>query len=688
VRSFKGFKSCVAVVGAAAAIVVPALVADSSAGAASTGVSTLVQVPGGRLASSFHNATALGATPASTPETVSFYFRAKGMSSITQMESVVRSVTTSHAFLTRTQVVATYGQAASVQALESYLGGFGISVTRTYLDLAVVTKGTAGEYDAALSVSQKSYHVAALSAAPGRMGVPAQTVHAATSSPKLPELIAKSVRLVVGLTNYTTLTDSVQQSTLANTTQATTSAGITHTCSGCHLPGYFATKYGLKGLYSEEDNGAGSTIAIVTLAALQPTAATDFWGDIGVTRTGTLTVTTVTGGPGVAPTSGTVETDLDTEQSGALAPGANIVVYQAPLSTAGFIDGFFAAATADVATSVSASWGEWEATTELGTVTGTALLAEAFSTVFFISALEGQSVFVSSADTGAYGRYGVKTPTVDLPGDSPFVTAAGGTTTPWSGKICGRTVDVSAQRAWGWDYLWQAIAKGCDAPEAEVAEEDHGGGGGGYSNLFQMPYYQRGVSGTTKFYDVGWFKSSGLPIVTTLTGFRFYLTWVFNPHPSLGHGTAPKAYTVLNVVGPTGPGRALPDVAADADPESGYYVYTSGADTTGLGNGFHSYIGGTSFVDPQLNGSTAVIDQALRAACTTLCTGRVGLWNTYIYTFARTKHETPFTPLSAAGANNDNLFYSGTPNTLYNPASGLGVPNLTKLEADFVSAGL
>jgi kumamolisin len=84
--------------------------------------------------------------------------------------------------------------------------------------------------------------------------------------------------------------------------------------------------------------------------------------------------------------------------------------------------------------------------------------------------------------------------------------------------------------------------------------------------------------------------------------------------------------------------------------------------------------GGTSFVAPQLNGSTAVIDSYLGH--------RVGFWNPAIYSFATSGHS-PFTPLNQSGTSNDNDFYSGTPGTLYNQATGLGIPNLSLLASDF-----
>ena len=80
--------------------------------------------------------------------------------------------------------------------------------------------------------------------------------------------------------------------------------------------------------------------------------------------------------------------------------------------------------------------------------------------------------------------------------------------------------------------------------------------------------------------------------------------------------------------------------------------------------------GGTSFVAPQLNGAAAVIDSALGH--------RTGFWNPRIYPAAQ-RPDSPFTELDQAGAGNDNLYYTGTPGARYNPAVGLGIPDLTAL---------
>ena len=70
----------------------------------------------------------------------------------------------------------------------------------------------------------------------------------------------------------------------------------------------------------------------------------------------------------------------------------------------------------------------------------------------------------------------------------------------------------------------------------------------------------------------------------------------------------------------------------------------------------------------------ALIDQAVGH--------RTGLWNPAIYGFALSAGS-PFSPLSAQGTGNDNLYYTGTPGQVFNPGSGLGYPDLAKLASDF-----
>jgi hypothetical protein len=135
--------------------------------------------------------------------------------------------------------------------------------------------------------------------------------------------------------------------------------------------------------------------------------------------------------------------------------------------------------------------------------------------------------------------------------------------------------------------------------------------------------------------------------------------WSFNPAPSVTSGS--------------GRGRAVPDLSADADPYSGYLLYEpslAGVGAPVLQGGW----GGTSFVAPQFNGSTAVIDSLLGH--------RIGFWNPAVYADA-ISHHSPFTPISQAGTGSDNLSYTGNPGEPYNAGSGLGYPSFGKLAADY-----
>jgi subtilase family serine protease len=664
------FRVLVAVALGLTAIALPLVLQASSASASQPGPNTPTPVQAGMLASSLPAATVFGTTPSSTPETVSFVLDAQNLGVLeSTAESPMRS------YLTVAEFAHTYGQSvANISQLQSYLAAFDIT-TQVYADdLDVVANGTAGEFDAALSVQQNQYFVPALSGRDGLAGVPAQFVHGIQTSPLLPYRIARYVLAILGLTNYGPFVSQTAHVNTALTKPQPSNSNSCVTLTGlpdaCNLPSDFAANYGLDSLYGKGAEGQGETLAIVTLAALDPGAPQYFWENVSHTLTSsrTVTVDNVDGGPGSpSDASGSGETDLDVEQSGALAPDANIIVYQAPNSDSGFADAFFDAASQNIASSVSASWGESETYLAWAIATGqeTPAYEAAFDEAFLEMAVQGQSGFLSSGDEGAYdasGDIGTTNLSVDTSADSPYITAAGGTTLPWSGTLTGpdgsANVSVSNQRTWGWDYLWQAMAAVTDSSLATAAESDVVGSGGGFSTIEPTPTYQIGVPGTNSYSAVQYLT----PIdYQNVDGLVLPTAWSFNPSPRVSHGF--------------GSGRAVPDVSADADPFSGYLLYepsfaTMPTPEPTLQGGW----GGTSFVAPQLNGSTAVIDSFLGH--------RVGFWNASIYSFALDPNS-PFTPLEQSGTGSDNIFFTGTPGLPYNEGSGLGYPDLGKLAEDF-----
>jgi kumamolisin len=651
--------------GLAAGVLAVAASAAATAGTAKAattpGPNTPEKVPTGLLASALPGAAVFGDTPPATPEQVSFIMKERDIS---QLESSVTSGLTR--FDSVSQFAGKYGQSpAAVSALTNYLAKFGIKTTVYPGNVDVSASGTAGEFDQALSIKQMNYHVPAQHGVNGHR-IPAQTVYSATAAPELPFGISRYVLAVLGLTNYAPFDSNAVH---LNETTKTTPASSSADAPGSFLPSDFAANYGLAPLYKKA-NGSGETIGIVTLAALDVGAPEFFWQNVAkVPATGrTVTVDNVDGGPGApSDAAGTGETDLDVEQSGGLAPGANVIVYQAPNSDPGFIDGFFAAASQNTADTVSTSWGESETIVSAAVAAGQETVAyeAAFDEAFLELADQGQSLFASAGDSGAYdasGDLGTTNLSVDTPADSPYITSAGGTTLPWSGTITGSagsaTVTVNSQRAWGWDYLWPAIASTTGTTFADAAKAFILGGGGGFSTIEREPSYQRLVSGTSNFHGEQYLTPIDFQTIVPGTNLVEPTDWNVTPTPATVTGG--------------GSGRVEPDLSADADPQSGYLLYEPSFVQAGqpvLQPGW----GGTSFVSPQFNGSTAVIDSFLGH--------RIGLWNPSLYSFAASS-ASPVTPLNQVSSNNDNLFYTGNPGELYNPATGLGVPNLAKFAGD------
>jgi kumamolisin len=166
------------------------------------------------------------------------------------------------------------------------------------------------------------------------------------------------------------------------------------------------------------------------------------------------------------------------------------------------------------------------------------------------------------------------------------------------------------------------------------------------------------VSGTANYHGEQYLTPTDFQSVVSGTNFTEPTSWNVTSTPPLVSGS--------------GSGRVEPDLSADADPYSGYLLYEpsfAGVGQPTLQAGW----GGTSFVAPQFNGSTAVIDSYLGH--------RIGLWNPSVYSFAAGP-ASPVTPLSQASSSNDNIFYTGNPGELYNAATGLGVPNLAKFASD------
>jgi kumamolisin len=647
----------------AGALIAPFAVASGASAASSTSPNAPTQVPSGISAADVPGATVFGNTPSDTPVTVAFVLKMQGEAGLSA--AVEHGIPTSQ-YLSVGQFAAKYGQPASnISALTSYLSGFGITTTVYADDLDVVANGTAGDFNKALTITEKQVEVPQQSGT-SQFGYSHKSrYYSNTSDPLLPYRLASFVTAILGLSDYGPYVSDIAKPAGETKPQQ----GANATCvaefgltNGCHLPQDFAKLYDLDPLYARAD-GAGQTIGIVTLAAVDSGAPEYFWTHIsGTNRTGSLAVDNVDGGPGPASgPSGSGETDLDIEQSGALAPGANVIDYQAPNTDYGFADAFFTAASQNIAGSVSVSWGESETALEASIRSGeeSSGYVQAFDEAFLEMAAQGQSAFDASGDSGAYdasGDIGTTNLSVDNPGDSPYITTCGATSLPGTTYLSGpdgtATATTTTTRIWGWDYLWGPVAQVSGESLAEAAESLVVGSGGGFSQLEPEPSYQQDVSGTNYYHAVQYLTPTDY--VEVAPGVTEPIAWNFNATPSVSVGG--------------GSGRAIPDLGTDGDPQTGYLVY--GASLGGINE-----YGGTSFVGPQMNGSTAVIDSYLGH--------RVGFWNPVIYGAVANGVSGLFTQLNSASTSNDNIYYTGNPGDAYNEGIGLGQPNLANIARIF-----
>ncbi len=656
--------SAVLAVGTAGALLT--LSAATASAATGSGHPAKVAVPQGVTASPLGKP--VFPTPGKTRERVSFVLRLRDQQALgAKVEAGMPG-----GYLTVRQFRARYGQStAHVRALRRYLARYGIK-TMAYADgLDVSATGTARQFDKALTVRQEEYQIPASKARAGVAARPATQIHGTTDAPLLPASLASFTESILGLTNWPLM---ASQSVRIPTAKDGKPFGEQ---LGERKPSNFASQYDLNPLYAKGSKGQGQTIGIVTYASMRPSDAEYFWSKVLKIRTkkNRITIDKIDGGSGkVLLRLGSDESTLDVEQSGALAPQANIVVYEAPNTDAGYADGFFAPASQDKATVVSNSWGSSETYLAVLAAAGeeSATYVQVADEAFLEMAAQGQSTFVAAGDSGAYAAssdIGSKNLSVNQPSDSPWTVSAGGTTD--AGTIPLTATDsatIPAQRAWGEDWLWPHWAdfEGIlpYTTEQQFIKSPYGieGGGGGYSADEPMPAYQQRISGIDSFNDVQYLTGTDPQPYdgTTIVEPRH---WSVNLTPSVQPGT--------------GSGRVQPDLVADADPFTGYLLYFSGF---GKGSAaLEAGWGGTSFVAPQLAGSAAVINSYVHH--------RVGFWNPAIYKFAAGANS-PFTPLNSAGTGNDNLYYTGGgPGTIFSPATGLGTPDLAKLAADFGKLG-
>lgn len=208
-------------------------------------------------------------------------------------------------------------------------------------------------------------------------------------------------------------------------------------------------------------DGTGQTVAVVIDSDVSRTDLSTYFTYFSIPTTSrTILTESVDGGTGL--TAGQGESTLDVETIGALAPGANIIIYEMPdLSGQSIVDAYNQVVSDGKASVVSSSFGGCE----VGVTTE--------HTVFQQGAQEGIAFVASSGDQGnnCYNGSGYS-PGVNDPASDPNVIGVGGTDT-YPPKLLTSTV------------VWNDSTCGVQC-----------GGGGGVSATWSIPAFQSDVSGS------------------------------------------------------------------------------------------------------------------------------------------------------------------------------------------------
>lgn len=225
-------------------------------------------------------------------------------------------------------------------------------------------------------------------------------------------------------------------------------------------PPTLATVYG----FPPDTDGTGQVAAVIELGGGfgQPDLDTYFAG-LHI-PTPKVTAVLVDGAQNVAgQASADSEVLLDIDVLGALAPGAEMLVYFAPNTDQGFLNAVTTAIHATpTPTVVSISWGQSE---DLWTAQARTAMDQAFAD----AAALGITVCVASGDYGSADEQNDGAVHVDFPASSPHALACGGTNLHWTGS----PADLV-------ETVWNSLPDG-------------GATGGGVSDAFPVPDWQTRV---------------------------------------------------------------------------------------------------------------------------------------------------------------------------------------------------
>ncbi|WP_328747056.1 S53 family peptidase [Streptomyces sp. NBC_00285] len=356
----------------------------------------------------------------------------------TALDTFIAKVSDPHSasyghYLTKARFAARFGRTdAEVKQLKEYLKAQGLTVGKVHSgNLLVDATGTAAQLEKAFGTKLSTWK----DTASGR------SFYANDSAPTLPSGIASLVSDVAGLNNHVQLRHQATPHTVAPRNGP----------GGGYTPAQLKGGYNVSGTYT----GSGQKIALLEFDGFQQANITKYDTNYSL-GSPTPTVSKVDGGSG-ALGDGQVEVELDIEVLHAIAPKANVTVFEGPNSDAGEVDTYQAIVDSGIPTT-SISWGASESARTTSNI-------NAVDAVFKAGAAQGLGFYAASGDDGSDDA-GDGTTTVDYPASDPYVTGVGGT-----------KLTVTSANAFSKEVAWS-------------------GGGGGKSSVFKIPSWQTAVQKT------------------------------------------------------------------------------------------------------------------------------------------------------------------------------------------------
>jgi hypothetical protein len=324
-----------------------------------------------------------------------------------------------HKWLTPAAFAQKFGAADSdIEQLTGWLQAHGLTVAKVSAGKdAIEFSGTIAQVQTAFHTSIHTYTVNG------------ETHHANATAPQIPAAFSNIVAGVTQLNDF----KPVSQAKLAgqatyntNTHQGQPGANWTYPAGyyTATAPFYFlapediAKQYDIAPAYAAGINGAGQTIGIINDSNIDLSLVNAYRKLFNLPANPPQVI--VDGNdPGI--TGDAVEAYLDVENAGAIAPSATVKLYVAGsfglLGDGGLIYSIQRAVNDDAASVLSLSFGECEA--NLGQANNVEL-----SSLWEQAAAQGQTVFVSTGDTGSFGCSGLA---VNGFSSTPWNVAVGGT---------------------------------------------------------------------------------------------------------------------------------------------------------------------------------------------------------------------------------------------------------------------